>query len=362
MPRQCMLEWRHFILAVRRWTLQAARESGDMTLLVTGGTGFLGRHLVRALLAHGHHVRMMGRDFSAAQGLIAAGAEPVVADLREREGVIAACAGASAVIHAGALSAPWGRADDFHAINVGGTAAVLAGCRQHGVQRLIAISSPSVVFDGHDQRDLTETAPYPQRFISTYSLTKKLGEDLVRAASADLKTVILRPKALFGPGDQSLLPRLIAVAKTGRLPQVGAGANLVDLTYVENVVDAILLALAAPAAVGKTYHITNDEHPSLWATIRTVLARLGLASELRVVPLPVALAAARGMEALAAVTRREPTLTRYSVEILARTQTYDISAAKRDLGYAPRIPLSEAIERTVSALQASDMKQAAAHG
>ena len=320
-----------------------------MNILITGGTGFLGQHLARALLAHGHQVRLMGRDMAPAHALIDAGAQPIVADLRDRAAVIAACSGVDAVYHVGALSAPWGQRADFVAINVGGTAAVVEGCRSHAVRRLIYVSSPSVVFDGRDHHNLTEAAPYPRRFASVYSLTKKLGEDLVNAAGW-CERVIVRPKAIFGPGDRALLPRMIAAARQGRLPQIGAGRNLVDLTYVENVADALVRALDAKAATGKTYMITNDEHIALWDVIRSVLQRLGIPSELRRVPLAAALLAAALMECRAALTGKEPLLTRYSAAILGRTQTYDISAARRDLGYAPRISVVDGIERTLAAL------------
>jgi len=355
-----------------------------MKILVTGGTGFLGQHLVKALLADGHRVTLMGRSMAAAQALIMAGAVPMVADLRDAERVQAACRGMEAVYHAGALSAPWGRYADFYAVNVEGTRAVVAGCLQHGVRRLLYVSSPSVVFDGHDQLNVTEAVPYPRRFVSPYSHTKKLGEDIVHdAALAGLETVTLRPKAIFGPGDQTLLPRLVAAARQGRLPQIGDGRNLVDLTYVENVVHALprlvaaarqgrlpqigdgrnlvdltyvenvvhalRLALHAPAAIGKTYTITNDEHVPLWETIRLVLRRLGLSTTLRMLPLSVVLTAARLMELRATLTGKEPLLTRYSATILARTQTYDISAARNDLGYRPQRTVTEGIECTLAA-------------
>src|SRR2546421_5561617 len=321
-----------------------------MNMLVTGGTGFLGKRLAMALLEHGHRVRILGRNMAPVQALLAHGARPVVADLRDRDAVIAACAGVDVVFHVGALSAPWGRRATFFETNVGGTESVLAGCRAHGVKRMIYVSSPSVVFDGRDQRLLTEDAPYPRRFASIYSLTKKIGEDRVRAAQ-ELETVILRPKAIFGPGDSSLLPRLIAAARQGRLPQIGDGRNLVDLTYVDNVVHALLLACEAQAAVQHTYTITNDEHVPLWEVIRVVLKRLGLSTNLRRVPIPAALAAASLMELRAALTGREPLLTRYSAAILARTQTYDINAARRDLGYMPQVSIADGIERTLAALE-----------
>jgi nucleoside-diphosphate-sugar epimerase len=325
-----------------------------MDILVTGGTGFLGQHLARALLGKGNRVHILGRNFVQAkvQELIAEGAISIAVDLRDRAAVEAACAGIDVVCHAGALSAPWGKRDDFYGINVGGTEAVIAGCLAHGVRRLIYISSPSVVFDGRDQQLVSEDVPYPRHFASIYSLTKKLGEDGVhRAAERGLQTVILRPKAIFGPGDQALLPRLIAAARQKRLSQIGDGRNLVDLTYVENVAHAVMLALDAEAATGKTYTITNDEHVPLWDVIRSVLSTLNLSTNLRQIPLPIALTAASLMELRATLVGKEPLLTRYSAAILARTQTYDIRAAKRDLRYVPCVPIAEGIARTMEALK-----------
>jgi len=320
-----------------------------MKILVTGGTGFLGGWTTKALLARGDFVRILGRNREIGNRLAQEGAEFVPADLRDPKAVLTACAGVEAVFHIGALSAPWGMRRDFEEINVGGTANMIAGCRAQGVRRLVYISSPSVVFDGRDQTSLTESASYPRRFVSVYSETKKRGEDLVNAARQEMETVILRPKAIFGPGDTSLLPRLVTAAKQGRLPQIGRGENRVDMTYVENVVEAMLPALEAPRAVGQTYTITNGESPRLWEVIRKVLGRLGCNPRLRRIPLPVAYTAAALMECRAAITHREPLLTRYTVLILARTQTYDIRAAQSDLGYVPRISLVEGMERTVTA-------------
>ncbi len=323
-----------------------------MAILITGGTGFIGSHLARALLAAGQRVRLMGRDFSRVSDVLAAGAEAVQADLRDPVQVYAACAGAIEVYHVGALSAPWGRWRDFRAINVGGTQAVIGGCIQHNVRRLIHVSSPSVVFDGRDQLNITEAAPYPRRPISAYSASKMIAEQRVRQAAAQIETVIIRPKAVFGVGDTTLLPRLIAAAQAQRLPQIGDGQNVVDLTYVDNVVHALQLARTAPQAVGHTYHITNNEHIKVWAMLNDVLARLGIAPISRRVSVRGALAYATMLEARAALTRREPLLTRYTVAILARSQTYDISAAQRDLGYAPLVSVQEGIERTLAGLEA----------
>jgi nucleoside-diphosphate-sugar epimerase len=322
-----------------------------MRILVTGGTGFLGRHLVHALLEQDHQVRALGRNKAVCRELEAAGAEVVRADLRDAQAVQLACADIDAVCHVGALSAAWGRAADFHAINVGGTANVIAGCQLHGLARLVYVSSPSVVFDGRELIDAAEAAPYPRRYLATYSLTKKLGEDLVNEAHrTGLATVIIRPKAIFGPGDTSLLPKLLGAARRGRLPQIGDGSNLVDLTYVDNVVHSLVLALTAERAVGNTYTITNDEHVRLWDAIRMFLGRLDLDTDLRRVPYRLAYSLAAGMEWRARLFGGEPFLTRYTAAILAKTQTYNISAARRDLGYAPQVSVAEGIERTLASL------------
>ena len=169
-----------------------------------------------------------------------------------------------------------------------------------------------------------------------------------------MDTVIVRPKAVFGPGDTSLLPRLLRAAEAKRLPQIGPSDNRVDLTYIDNVVYALLVAGESAGAVGKTYTITNGDlgadAPCLWGVIGHVLASLRLPAIKHTVPLSVALAIAGSAEAVARVTGREPLLTRYSALVLACTQTYDISAARRDLYYAPVVSFAVGLERTIADL------------
>lgn len=317
-----------------------------MRLLVTGATGFLGGRLVPALLQQDHQVTALGRN----PARMPEGAQLLLADLRDPAAILDACRNQDAVIHAGAFSAPWGRAADFEEINVGGTRHIVEGCRAHRVGRLLFISSPSVLSNGHDQVNLDDDAPYPTRPISLYSLSKRRAEEIIHAAR-DVPSVILRPKAIFGPGDTTLLPRLLTAARRGRLPQVGNGSNQVDLTYVDNVVAATLLSLVTPSAIGKCYTITNDEHPYLWQVIRSLLRQLDIPAHLRPVPISLLLLLARAMAVRAAITGREPLLTRYSVLALGRTQTHDIRAAKEDLGYVPHVSLTEGLRRTVAHLK-----------
>lgn len=317
-------------------------------LVVTGATGFLGQVLVRRLLLRGLPVRAIGRNARACAHLESLGASVVRADLRDATAVAAACTNADAVVHAGALSAPFGRRSDFYATNVVGTRNVVAACTAHRVNRLVHISSPSVVFDGRDQCNAREDLPYPSRHSSHYAWSKRLAEVCVR--TADLHTVILRPKAIFGAGDTALLPRLIRAARLGQLPQIGNGRNRVDLTYVENVVHAICLALEAPRTACGIYTITNGEHVELWPLIRQVLSQCGVDSRLRRIPLGAALVLARILEWRAHIIGGDPPLTRYMVSILARNQTYDITAARRDLGYAPVVSLEQGLATSLAAL------------
>ena len=313
-------------------------------VLVTGGTGFLGLHVVRRLQAEGRFVRVLARDTSAAS--LPAGVEVARGDLRDARSVHAACVGVDAVVHSGALSQPWGRALDFDAVNVAGTRHVIEGCASAGVRRLVHVSSPSVVFTGDDQRDVRDDAPFATRCLSEYSRSKQRAEELVRESRVPF--VVLRPKALFGPGDRSLLPRLTALAGERRLAQIGNGANEVDLTYVDNAVDAIVAAIDSERAVGRTYHVTNGEHPRLWDVIRDLLSGLGYDARLRRVPYRAAWSAAAGLELCARLFGGEPRFTRYTVAILARTQTYDVRGAMRDLDWKPRVPLAEGLARTVA--------------
>ncbi len=317
-------------------------------VLVTGGTGFLGQYLARRLLREECQVYLGGRNFQTVQKLIEAGAIARPFDLGDYPATVAVCQDVDVVCHAGALAAPWGQWSAFYRANVIGTQAIIQGCRQYGVRRLVHISSPSVVFDGRDQINATDAVPYPRRWLSAYAQTKKISEELVKAAQ-DVNTIILRPKAIFGPGDRALLPRLIAAARLGQLPRIGNGQNQVDLTYVENVVDAIVRAMQKTGING-VYTITNNEHVYLWEVIQTVLNRLSIAQPRRSISPQVAMAAATYLEWQAVLTRREPRLTRYSVALLCRTQTYDISAAMHDLDYQPTVSVSEGIERTLQAL------------
>ena len=323
-------------------------------ILVTGATGFLGGHLVRRLIADGVPVRATGRRLPAGLALQALGADFRPVDLRDRAATVAACEGVRSVVHAGALSSAWGRREDFFAINVGGTENVIEGCLRHGVARLVYISSPSVLSRFAPQIGLTEDAPLPRTFVSVYSETKAVAETRVRAAQArGLAAVILRPKAIYGPGDNAIFPRVLRAAKAGRLAKIGDGGTVTNLTYVDDVVQAILLALEKPAAVGRTFLVTGGQDVKIWDVILDLLKRLGIPEPARAITSRKAMAIAAVLE----TTWRklslpgEPPLTRYSAGILAYSQTYDITAAREVLGYVPKVTIAEGVEHFLASLK-----------
>ncbi len=319
-------------------------------VVVTGATGFLGGAVVARLHAMGVPVRALGRNASALAALQAGGVDARAVALDDRDAMLTACAEASAILHCGALSAPWGRYADFEAANVHGTAHVLEAARQSGA-RVVCISSPSVYFRFLDREMLREDAAQDGDAPTPYITTKRAAERLVNAAVADGVWVVgLRPRALFGPGDTTLLPRLLRAARSGRLRVIGDGKTLADLTYIDNAVDAVLAALNAPVHCrGRWYNITNGEPHRLWEVLSTLCAMLDAPLRSGRIPRSVAMAVATLLERIAA--RRsdypEPVLTRYSVAVLSYHQTLDIGAARRDLGYEPRVSMVEGLGRTV---------------
>jgi nucleoside-diphosphate-sugar epimerase len=210
--------------------------------LVTGAGGFLGLYLVEKLVARGDRVRAFCRG--TYRELDALGVEVVRGDVRDRDAVAAACQGIDAAFHTAAIAGIGGRWRDFYAVNVAGTRSVVEGCRKHRVGRLVYTSSPSVTFDGSDQRGVDESTPYAARWLAHYPHSKALAEEYVLASNGidGLLTCALRPHLIWGPRDRHLIPRLLRRARAGRLRRVGDGTNLVDMIYVENAADAHLAA------------------------------------------------------------------------------------------------------------------------
>ncbi|CAN5147246.1 NAD(P)-dependent oxidoreductase [soil metagenome] len=318
--------------------------------LVTGATGGLGRALVEALLAEGYGVRATGRDPAAGAELQAAGAEFIPAELTDPAAPGPLTAGIDAVFHAAALSSPWGPPALFEAVNVEATRHLFSAAQAAGASAFIYISTPSVYSEPKDRLNLTEASPLAPRFANAYAATKYAAERLVLAVDAPgFATIAIRPRALIGPHDKVLLPRILRVASRGRFPLFRGGQALIDLTDVR---DAALAALAADrnrkTAHGQVFNISGGAPATVGDTLREVFAALGLKPRLVPIAYPIAAAACRALEAVCARLpgRPEPPATVYSLSTLAFSQTFDLTGAAKGLGWRPTHTPSAAIART----------------
>lgn len=324
--------------------------------LVTGGTGFLGRKIVSRLLAQGRSVRVLARK--PAPDLVALGVTFHQAELENASSLDEACAGISTVFHVAAKVGVWGPYEAFHRTNVLGTQRLLAAAQKQGVRGFVYTSTPSVVYNGRDLAGANESLPLTTSCPSAYPVTKALAEaEVLRNNSTGFRTTALRPHLIWGPGDPHLVPRLLERASKGRLRIVGSGANRVDMVHVENAADAHLLAEAAlfsatsPAA-GRAYFITNDEPVVLWDWINGLLKSLGRPTVDRRISLRTASTLGAVCEGLWKMLpfSGEPPMTRFVAAELAKDHWFDVSAAKRDLGYTPRISMAAGTEALVTSL------------
>ena len=327
-----------------------------MKALVTGGGGFLGGVIVRMLRERGDEVRSFSRGEYPA--LAAVGAEQVRGSLEDRDAVVAAAAGCDLVFHVAAKAGIWGSYHDFYQANVVGTENVIAACLHNGINRLVYTSSPSVVFDGSDVEGGNESLPYPDSYEAHYPATKAMAEQSVLAAnSPELAVTSLRPHLIWGPGDNHLVPRIIAKGRAGKLRRIGTRPNLVDTVYVDNAARAHIQAadMLAPGSrvAGNCYFISNNEPLPLWDMVNRILAAAAIPPVTRSIPPKLAYAVGCICEALWGTLRLqgEPPMTRFVAHELATAHWFDISAARRDFGYTPEISIDEGLLRLQRSLQ-----------
>lgn len=317
--------------------------------LVTGAGGFLGRALVAALRARGQRVRVLVRRPVRAY-VEDPGVQLVVGDLGDPRIVGHAVAGADTVYHVGA--AMRGGPREFEAGTVWGTRNVIAACREHGCRRLVYVSSLSVL--DHAGRDpavaVNETSAYePQPGLrGAYTRTKLVAEQLVvDAARAGLPAVVIRPGQIFGPGAERVTPNGV-VALAGYWIAVGDGAQTIPLVYLDDVVDALLLAADAPDAVGAIANVVDPQPVTQADYLARCRNKLG---DLRVFRLPtgIFMALGTGVELLGRLLRREVPLSRYRVRSLRPLANFDGTAASRRLGWKPRIGVQRGLDLTFGA-------------
>ena len=329
-----------------------------MKLLVTGGGGFLGQALCRALQARGHEVTSFSRSRHAA--LDALGVRQLQGDLADRQTVLAAFAeGFDAVLHNAAKAGTWGSYQSYFDANVTGTRNVIAACRVHEIGRLVHTSTPSVAHRAtHPVEGASaDEVSYGEGVKAHYAATKIIAEREVLAANdAGLATVALRPRLIWGPGDTQILPKLVERARSGRLRLVGSGDNLVDTTYIDNAaqahVDALEHLRAGAACAGRAYFISNGEPWPLREVLNGLLRAAGAPEVHATLPFRAAYAIGAVCEALwtALPLRGDPPMTRFLAEQLSTAHWYSMAPATRDFGYVPKVSMAEGMARLRASL------------
>lgn len=309
------------------------------TLLITGATGGLGLALVESARAAGRKVRATGRSTAARERIEATGAEFVAADLTTAS-LAPLCRGCGAVIHAAALSASWGPDEAFDRINVQATASLLEASRAEGCARFVFVSSPSIFAAFRDRIGIRADDAPTDPPLNAYARTKLAAERLVLAANAPgFATAAVRPRAIVGPDDQVLLPRLIELADRRVLPMPRAGRALIELTDARDAAQALLLTEARIDQVaGRAVNVSGGRPASVREITAALASALDREVTIRNLPMPLARVAARLAETTARFTRRrsEPRLTRYSLATLAYSQTFDLGETARAIGFQPR--------------------------
>jgi len=318
-----------------------------MQILVTGASGLIGSHVAESLARTGHRVVATGRNTQALKPLVDLGCQAVSADLAS-DSLSTLVNGCEAIVQCAAMAAPWGDRLVFWRHNVLATERLLAAAKNaRSVSRFVQLSSPSIYFSWQDELDRTEAFEPPRRWPTPYAETKWIAECRVREARS-LGPIILRPRAVFGPRDRAIMPRLVAVARRGRFPLPGGGRAWTDVTAVANVVIAVEAALNAhPSIEGRAFNITNGTP----LQVRDVLTRLFSVLHIRTrfVSIPRVMGAAAAAVIEAYHRRRpgapEPPVTRYGMGLLGYSQTLSIAAARDLLGYQPRVSIDEGLAR-----------------
>jgi nucleoside-diphosphate-sugar epimerase len=320
-----------------------------MKAIVIGGGGFVGSAIVRQLVDNGAEVAVFGRNhYPHLQNL---GVQQFQGDILDSDLLIRSMQGYDTVFHVAAKAGIWGAKHEFEQINVTGTRNVLGACFASGVESLVYTSTPSVVFDRKDLHGVDETTPYARRFLCYYASSKAVAEQMVLLANSEvLKTCAIRPHLVWGPGDPHLIPRLVERGKRRQLKIVGNGGNLVDITYVDNVADAHVLAAknlhSSATAAGNAYFISQGEPVNLWNWINDLFVRLDIKPVKKKIGFRTAYAVGTFLEGVYTwfSLENEPRMTRFLAEQLAKSHWFSIAKARQDLGYAPRVSTSAGLE------------------
>jgi nucleoside-diphosphate-sugar epimerase len=327
-------------------------EWQTMKILVTGATGFLGGALARRLHKEGHTVLATGRNLKKGAELTKLGISFEPAELSDAAHMEQLCIEKDWIFHCAAFSSVWGARDTFWRCNVQGTQNLVTGALRQGVKRFIHISSPSIYFRFSDIENIGEDDPLPPKFINSYTASKYAAEEEIAVGVQNgLPAIILRPRAIYGPGDTAIFPRIVRALEKGTLPIIGGGKNKTDVSYIDNVVESCLCAAKADVPLeGRAYNITDGEPILLWPMLTHICKELGFSIPTKKRSARILRWAARGLEVIHRrfTPEKEPILTEYSVGLLSCTCTLNIDRARTELGYTPLVSTEEGINRFLS--------------
>src|SRR3954471_10753409 len=303
---------------------------------VTGGSGFVGGRLIERLRADGWDVRALARSDAAAERVRSLGAGPASGDLDDLGALRAGADGVDVVIHCAAKADDWGDPDEFERINVRGTENVLRAAREAGARRVVHVSTEAALMAGQPLVRVNEDTPLRPDSAALYPATKARAEQAVRAANADLETVVIRPRFVWGRGDTTLLPVLVDLVKSGRFRWTAGGTPLPDITQVDNTVEGLMLG-ATKAPPGGVYFATDGEPVVFKEFVGAMIETQGVKAPDKSIGVGLAKTAASATEGAWRLLRRpgRPPLTRFAVWASGMECTIDISRARQDLGYAP---------------------------
>lgn len=316
-----------------------------MRVLVTGATGFTGGHLARTLAASGDQVRALTR--SSAPALAEAGVETVTGDLRDAAALERAAAGVEVVYHIAAIYRQAGlRDEEYRAVNAAAVRTVIEAAATAGARRVVHCSTVGVHGD-IEHPPAGEDAPLKPGDI--YQVTKLEGERIARRAAEDLgmEVVIARPTGIYGPGDRRLLKLFRGVAR-GRFPMLGSGQIYYHLTYIEDLIAGFRLCATVPRAAGRTYILAGADVTTLNELVAIVAQEAHVAPPRVHLPVWPFWIAGALCEAVCAPLGIEPPLYRRRVEFFTKSRAFDISRARTELGYAPKVGLREGVARTLA--------------
>jgi len=326
-------------------------------ILITGATGFVGSHIAEACALRGDAVSTIARANSDTSFLEKIGITIHRGDLTDVETVRRAVEGVDAIVHSAAKVGDWGPVEEYRAVNVDALRHILETCRSDRLQRFVHISSLGV-YEARHHHGTDESEPLPVRHMDGYTQTKVEAEHLALDAHRlhGLPLVVLRPGFVYGPRDRTVLPRLVDKLRNGIVQYLGDGKQAMNTIYVGNLVDAVLIALDKPEAVGQIYNLTDGEHVSKRRFFETIADGLGLPRPTRSKPLWLAKLAARIMEwrARRRGAKQAPRLTQATVKFLGLNLDFSIEKAKRELGYVPRVGFDEGMKRSLDWYKSSE--------